>query len=131
MQGCIMTSHRSAGSDQVPETYTLEPVQGPTGKPPAGHFEPKALGLASFTTTYQWRGNGTVRLNLVNGWIGAGSRVFGAISEYNTAWNVDRFIGNAPMQVLNVAPYNGGAWVEISVNWGGPINVCVSLLVDP
>ena len=89
------------------------------------------MGLASFSTTYQWRGNGTVNLNLRHGWINAGSRVVASISEYNTSWNVDRFIGSAAMQVLNVSPYNGGVWVKIAVNWGGPINNCISLVVDP
>ena len=126
-----MASQASGGSSVTPEIHTLQPVQGPKGKPPADHFEPKALGTGSFSTTYQYRGHGTVRLNLQSGWIGAGSRVFASISEYNTAWNVDRFIGSAPLSVMNVSPYNGGVWVEVGINWSNPINISISLLVDP
>ena len=124
-----MNTHASVGSALAPQVIELEAVSGPTGKPPAKGAE--ALGLASFSTTFQWRGNGTVLLNLRHGWINTGSRVVASISEYNTAWNVDRFIGNAFLQVLNVSPYNGGAWVRAAVNWGGPINVSITLVVDP
>jgi hypothetical protein len=126
-----MSSHPGSGSALKQEVIELKPVFGPEGKPPANHFEPKALGTGSFSTTYQWRGHGAVRLNLQSGWIGAGSRVVASISEYNTSWNVDRFLGDATMQVLNVAPYKGGAWVDVSVAWSGPLNVCITLFVDP
>lgn len=127
-----MSDHNKLAGSNVPsEIITLQPVQGPAGKPPTGQEDSKALGLGSFTTTYQWRGNGQVRLNLQSGWIHSGSRVFASVSEYNTAWNVDRFIGAARIEVLNVAPYNGGAVVWLNVEWGGPINNCISLLVDP
>jgi len=126
-----MTSKQTAGSALTPQVIELQPVQGPSGKPPAHHEESKALGIGSFSTTYQWRGNGSVLLNLRSGWIWAGSRVVASVSEYNTGWNVDRFIGAASMQVLNVSPYNGGCWVWLSVNWGGPINNCITLFVDP
>ena len=124
-------SSQAAGSALKQESIELKPVFGPEGKPPANHFEPKAFGTGSFSTTYQWRGHGQVRLNLQSGWIGAGSRVVASLSEYNTQWNVDRFIGSAPMSVLNVSPYNGGTWIEINVGWNNPINISITLLVDP
>ena len=124
-----MTENPSVGSALAPQVIELEAVSGPTGKPPPKGE--KNLGPGSFSTTFQWRGNGTVLLNLRHGWINAASRVVASISEYNTAWNVDRFIGNASLQVLNVSPYNGGTWVRAAVNWGGPINVSITLVVDP
>ena len=126
-----MSNHVHAGSALAPQVIDLIPTTGAVAHPKATAGDAKALGIASFSTAFQWRGNGTVLLNLQHGWINAGSRVFASISEYNTQWNVDRFIGNAYLQVLNVSPYNGGAWVRAAVNWGGPINVSISLLVDP
>lgn len=126
-----MSSHQAVGSALRQEVVQLAPVFGPEGKPAPDHFQPKALGTGSFSTTYQWRGNGSARLNLLSGWIGSGSRVVASISEYDTAWNADRFLGDASMQVLNVAPYNGGVWVDVSVGWNSPLNVCVTLIVDP
>jgi hypothetical protein len=128
----MMTVQEKAGSNLPMEMAPLEAVSGPTGKPPAAKEGAQGvLGLGSFSTVFLWRGNGSVKLPLNHGWINPGSRVFASISEYNTAWNANRFIGLAPMQVLNVAPYNGGCYVWLNVNWGGPINVCISLLVDP
>lgn len=124
-------SSTHAGSALKQEPIELKPVFGPEGKPPANHFEPKAFGTGSFSTTYQWRGHGTVRLNLLSPWVGAGSRVVASLAEYNTQWNVDRFIGDAPMSVLNVAPYHGGTWIEVSVNWSTALNVSITLFVDP
>lgn len=128
-----MNNLTKVGSNLRLQAVELDPVQGaPTGKPPAaGEAGTRALGLASFSTTFQWRGNGRSNLNCRHGWINAGSRVFASVSEYNTAWNVDRFVGLAPIAVLNVSPYNGGCVVWLNVSWSGPINVCVSLLVDP
>jgi len=121
-----------AGSNLPLEIVTLEPVSGADGRQAAhGEVGSRSLGGGSFTTTYQWRGNGTVLLNLRHGAILAGSRVFASVSEYNTAWNVDRFIGNATIQVLNVSPYNGGVWVRLACGWSSPLNNSISLLIDP
>ncbi len=124
MTSAAATVH--AGSNLHDESIVLQPE-----KTPAAGEGSRSLGGGSFTTTYQWRGNGTVLLNLRHPAILAGSRVFASVSEYNTAWNADRFIGNAFIQVLNVSPYNGGVWVRLSCGWSSPINNSISLLVDP
>ncbi len=126
-----MTQTTKAGSNLPQEPIALDPVYGPGDKASEKGAAAPAMSAASFTTTYQWRGNGTVLLNLRNGSIFAGSRVVASASEYNTAWNVDRFIGNATISVLNVSPYNGGVWVRLANNWGSPLNNCITLFVDP
>ena len=102
---------------------------------PADHMDPPkapaALSAATFSTFFTWRGSGGVKLNCGDGRITANSRVFAALSEYNTDPRQNRFVGNASMSILNVSPYNGGAIVWLNVNWNGPINVRVDLLVDP
>ena len=116
-----------AGSQLEPTVGQIDQVFGPGGGAKgSAEFAP-----GSFSVIGNWRGNGAVRLNFANAGIHAGSRVSASVSEYNTAWNVDRFIGNADLQVLNVAPYNGGVWLRVNVGWNSPINVCVSLFVDP
>ncbi len=90
------------------------------------------LSATSFTTFYTWRANGVhrnVRFN--HPAVKANSRVFLSISEYGADPKTTRFIGSAKMDVLNVAPFNGGffAWVEI--NWGSPLNIRFDVLVDP
>ncbi|HEX6430486.1 MAG TPA: hypothetical protein VF008_22495 [Niastella sp.] len=94
--------------------------------------EDEELSASSFTTFYTWRANGVhrnVRFN--HPAVNANSRVFLSISEYGADPRTTRFIGAAKMEVLNVAPFNGGffAWVEIS--WGAPLNVRFDVLVDP
>ncbi len=95
-----------------------------------GSQAPK-LSAGSFSTYYTWRGSGVVNLNCGNGSINANSRVFASVSEYNTDPTINRFIGNASMSVSNVAPYNGGVIIKLYVNWNGPINVRVDVLIDP
>ena len=90
-----------------------------------------ALSSSSFSAVWLWRGNGQVVLNLTHSQITAGSRIAISASEYSTAWNMDRFIGSAAVQVLNTAPYNGGALVWLSVSWNAPLNIAISALVDP
>jgi len=125
-----MSSHQASGSALKQDVVELKPVFGPEGKMPSD-IQSKSLGTGSFSTTYQLRGNGSLRLNLQSNAIGAGSRVVASASEYNTNWNVDRFIGSATIQVLNVSPYNGGVWVDLSIGWSTPLNVCITLFVDP
>lgn len=97
-----------------------------------GQDEDAELSATSFTTFYTWRANGVhrnVRFN--HPAVKANSRVFLSISEYGADPKTTRFIGAAKMDVLNVAPFNGGffAWVEIS--WGSPLNIRFDVLVDP
>lgn len=90
------------------------------------------LSATSFTTFYTWRANGVFRnVRFAHPAVNANSRVFVSISEYGTDARTTRFIGNARMDVYNVAPFNGGffAWVEIS--WNAPLNVRFDVLVDP
>lgn len=126
-----MSTHPKAGSNLPMQTVELDAYQSADGKATAVGKAAPSLNPGSFTVIYNWRGNGRANLNLRHGAINAASRVFASASEYNTAWNVDRFLGLASVQVLNVSPYNGGAWVWLNVGWNGPINICISLLVDP
>ena len=94
--------------------------------------EDEELAASSFTTFFTWRANGVhrnVRFNHPS--VNANSRVFLSISEFGADARTTRFIGSAKMDVLNVAPFNGGffAWVEIS--WGSPLNIRFDVLVDP
>lgn len=95
-----------------------------------GKVQPQ-IGINSFSTYFTWRGHGSVRLNCQNGRIGSNSRVFVSISEYNTEPTTTRFIGAASMSVMNVAPYNGGVWLWINVNYSSALNVRMDVLVDP
>ena len=96
-----------------------------------GETQMGLIGAGSFSTYFTWRGSGSVKLNCGNGNIRSNSRVFVAISEYNTEPTVNRFIGAASMSVFNVSPYNGGVVVWINVNWGSPLNIRLDVLVDP
>lgn len=106
----------------------LQEIELPT---PAGGSE-RSLGEGSFTTFGLFSGNGTVeRLRFTNARINANSRVFVSASEYVTDPATTRFIGSAPIQVLNVAPFNGGVLLWVVIDWGNPINVRFDMLVDP
>jgi hypothetical protein len=97
-----------------------------------GHEAHEELSSVSFTTFYTWRANGVHRnVRFSHPAVKANSRVFLSISEYGNDPKTTRFIGSAKMDVLNVAPFNGGffAWVEI--NWGSPLNIRFDVLVDP
>lgn len=92
----------------------------------------RSLGAGSFTTYYTWRGNGVVQaLRFNHGSINANSRVFVSISEYGTDAATTRFIGSASMQVLNVAPFNGGFLAWVVVDWSTLLNIRFDVLVDP
>ena len=87
---------------------------------------------SSFTGICAYHLNGTsVNINCGDPRINAGSRVFMTISEYLTAPGVDPFIGAARMTVHNVSPHAGGVNALIDVEWGTPLNVQVSIFVDP
>jgi hypothetical protein len=109
------------------------PVKMEHGKPgePAKVKESAELSPGSFSTFYTWRGNGTTRLNCGHAAINANSRVVASISEYNTDPRQNRFIGDAAMLVYNVAPYNGGVVIRLSVGWNSPLNVRVDVFVEP
>lgn len=89
------------------------------------------ISAATFSTFFTWRGSGSVKLNCGDGRINANSRVFASVSEYNTDPRQNRFVGNASMSVFNVSPYNGGVIVWFTVNWNGPLNIRIDVLVDP
>ena len=116
-------AHPSTEKQDTP-TVELMPVQSQQGISPQLH-------PASFTTFGLWRGNGLLRINFTNGGINANSRVFAAISEYNTDARVDRFQGDAQMFILNVTPHNGGVIVLFNVVFNRALNIRIDLLVDP
>ena len=92
----------------------------------------RSLGPGSFTTFGLFSGNGTVEsLRFSNAAINANSRVFVSASEYRTEPATTRFIGSAPIQVLNVAPFNGGVLLWVVIGWSNPINIRFDILVDP
>lgn len=109
------------------------PAKMEHGKPgePAKAKEGAELSPGSFSTYYTWRGSGTVRLNCGHAAINANSRVVASISEYNTDPRQNRFMGDAPMLVYNVSPYNGGVIIRLNVAWNGPLNVRVDVFVEP
>jgi hypothetical protein len=86
---------------------------------------------SSYTGFALWRGNGLVNLQINDGNITADSRVFVSISEYSTDARINRFIGNAQMSILNVAPTNGAVHVLANVNWSSALNVRFDYFVDP
>ncbi|MCU0393010.1 MAG: hypothetical protein MUE81_18020 [Thermoflexibacter sp.] len=90
-----------------------------------------ALAQNAFSTFFTLRGNGKILIDCADRRITANSRVFVSISEFNSDARINRFIGAADFQVLNVAPYNGGVRVRINIAWGSPLPVRVDLLVDP
>jgi hypothetical protein len=127
------TARIEAGSN-LPEVAIEAPkhIKGSEKVVGNGQEEDIELSTSSFTTFYTWRANGVHRnVRFSHPAVNANSRVFLSISEYGSDPRTTRFIGAAKMDVLNVAPFNGGffAWVEIS--WGAPLNIRFDVLVDP
>jgi hypothetical protein len=90
------------------------------------------VSTSSFTGICAYHFNGTnVKINCSDPRIQASSRVFMTISEYSTAPGVDAFVGDARMTVHNVSPHAGGVSAKVDVEWGNPLNVQVSVFVDP
>lgn len=86
----------------------------------------------SFTAYCLYRFNGTgVLLNCGDSRINANSRVFLAMSEYNTDPTNTRFIGAARMTIHNISPHTNGVSAWVDVEWGNPLNIRLDLLVDP
>ncbi|UOG75278.1 hypothetical protein MTX78_01465 [Hymenobacter tibetensis] len=88
------------------------------------------VSIQAFSAYYTYRGYGTVRLNCPHAAINSNSRVVASISEYNTDPRLNRFIGNAVMQIYNVAPYNGGVFIRLNVAFGSPLNVRVDVIIE-
>ncbi|MCF0069598.1 M12 family metallopeptidase [Dyadobacter sp. CY261] len=78
---------------------------------------------------FLWRGHGRALLNIPNSRISAYSTVFASISEYASDPRTSRFIGSARMGVYNIAPYNGGVYVWVEVDWSQPLNTCIDLFI--
>jgi hypothetical protein len=90
-----------------------------------------AIVPGSFTTSYTWLGNGVVpALRFNNGSVNANSRVFVSLSEYSIN-PTNRGIGSARMNVYNIAPFNGGFFAWVEVDWPGPLNIRFDVFVDP
>jgi len=128
----VVPNAESAGSNLPDKIFEAKPHQlnvgGGANKAAAAS---PLLSSAAFSTYFTWRGNGSVKLNCGNGSINANSRVFAAVSEYNTDPTLNRFIGSSQFQVFNVSPYNGGVIVWLNINWSSPLNVRLDILVDP
>lgn len=85
--------------------------------------------------------NGTSAMNFNWPAINANSVVRITACEYDPKAPPDadgsakRFVGAAPIQVLNVAPHgppsdsNHGVTFTLAVNWGSPLNVCTDIEV--
>lgn len=121
----MSTEKIDAGSNLPQEVITIKLAEHKkeTGAP--------GIAAASWSGWGLWRGNGATNLNITSSGIHANSRVFASISEYNTDPNLNRFSGNAYLFIYSVSPYNGGVVVKLNVGWNTPLNICVSLLVDP
>jgi hypothetical protein len=134
MSTLVKEEHKIEAGSNLPEVAIEAPkhVKGSEKVLGNGHEAHEELSAVSFTTFYTWRANGVHRnVRFSHPAVKANSRVFLSISEYGNDPNTTRFIGGAKMEVLNVAPFNGGffAWVEIS--WGSPLNIRFDVLVDP
>jgi hypothetical protein len=76
-------------------------------------------------------GHGLITFTVSSPIILGSSRIVASAAEYSTDWQVDRKIGAAQINVLNVAPVNGKVQLLVDVNWGSVLPVCVTLFVDP
>jgi hypothetical protein len=125
-------SEKKTGYAEVQAGSNL-PAKVEQGKPgePAKAKEGAELSANSFSAYFTWRGNGTVRINCAHAGINANARVVASISEYNTDPRQNRFVGDAPMLIHNVAPYNGGVVIRLYVGWNTPLNVRIDVLVEP
>ena len=127
-----MKTEHPTGSN-LPQEIEKLPVHEKDSQKIVGSAENIAgVSSSSFTTYWTWRANGVFqRVPFYHSAINANSRVFVSISEFSSDAQVNRFIGDARMNVYNVAPFNGGffAWVEIS--WDNPLPVRFDVFVDP
>ena len=126
-------SSKHVGSNLVMQGVDVQLDVIPRASAPPGSQGAVSPAFASnaFTGVALFHGNGHWNLNLTHPAINAGSRVVVSASEYATQWNIDRFIGAAPVQVLNVSPHNGGVWVWLQVSWNSPLNIAITVFVEP
>jgi hypothetical protein len=96
-----------------------------------------ALTYPDFTYRHHWDIRGWTRLHLRGELIRKTTNVFASISEADPIVSSQDpvpapFLGSAVMTVANIAPYNGGVWILVSVNWNTPLWTAVSyLFVNP
>jgi hypothetical protein len=72
-------------------------------------------GATFFTAWHVYSGNGIFNVRFDNPNMNTQSNVMVSISEM-TADDIP-FIGDAPMSVANVAPFDNGAWVKVNIGW--------------
>jgi hypothetical protein len=77
---------------------------------------------------WTFRANGEVNVRCFSPLIRASSRVIVSASEYSSVWT-NRFIGLAKVEVHNVAPFDGGMLIKVSIDWGAPIDIALSALI--
>ena len=113
-----------------PPVRDAELVAGPGAPGHKGAASPEFGGGAT-TLVYLVSGHGRGIWNFASPLIQGGSRVVASASEYSTAWNVDRKIGDADIEIMNIAPVAGRAQILMNIDWGNALPVCVTLFVDP
>ncbi|MGC5220969.1 hypothetical protein ACPW96_00055 [Micromonospora sp. DT81.3] len=125
------------------QVVTLEaaldlPHTKPLGQNSNDDGQARALAYPDFTYRHVWGDlRGWVRLNLTSSVIRKTTNVFASISEADPiVTSTDPipapFLGAAVMTVANIAPYNGGVQVLVSVSWDAPLFTVVSyVFVNP
>ena len=81
------------------------------------------------------RGHGVYTQPFIKLGVNRHSRVVGSITEIAQPPGEPLdfpFIGDAQMQILNIAPEDdGNVWLRISIGWDSDLNYRVTLFVDP
>jgi hypothetical protein len=85
-------------------------------------------------TPFVWnfKGHGVVDLNvpLLNAGVGTDSRIVASATELGIFGGEEApFIGQASIQVLNIAPGKDHALIRVNILWGSDINVRINGLI--
>ena len=90
-----------------------------------------ALPTSSFSTYFYLRNHGKLIVNCRHWAVTPNSRVVVSASEYDSNPATNRFIGQALFDVNNVAPYQGGFFVWLTVYWDNHLNIRIDAFIDP
>jgi hypothetical protein len=111
-EGPVLAESSATGQLVVPDEKVWVPKQKPT-------LRLQPFEAAFFSAWHVYSGNGVFNIKYEDGSMNVNSNVVVSISEMTT--NDTPFIGNAPMSVANVAPFNNGTWVKVNIGWDKPL----------